>query len=72
MKSGKLNVVINSTEERFGDAPFLANIGKPQDDANVYRYYGLEPSWTENGMGKSVKEQKSDKSPYFEWEYLWP
>ena len=72
MKSGNVNIVLNLGQGQLDAAPFLANIGNPKDDASVYKYYGLQPSWTENGMEKPMKEQKSEKSPYFEWEYLWP
>ena len=55
MKSGKLNVVLNTTEKKMEAAPFFdpARIAKVPYDAYVYEYYGVQPSWTENSKTAS-------------------
>ena len=72
MKSNGVIVVLNRTEKKLDAAPFFdpARIENPRYDANIYRFYGLQPSWSENGMEKFKKEDKSEKFPYFNWEYF--
>ena len=70
-RSGRVTTMLTHTQN-LKSAPFFdpARIESSKYDANVYRDYGVQPSWTDNGMGKSMKEQKSEKSPYFNWEYI--
>jgi len=51
MKSGRLNVVLNSTETNLEYAPDFdaTKIDNPQYETEIYRYYGVQPYWTENG-----------------------
>ncbi len=52
MKSGRLNIVLNDTEANLEDAPYFdaAKIDNPQYEAEIYRYYGIRPYWTEKSV----------------------
>jgi hypothetical protein len=49
-KSGKVYLVLNSTETKLEYAPIFdpAKIDNPQYVADIYKYYGIQPSWTES------------------------
>lgn len=79
------NLMVNMSKEKFESAPrftadYLSNQQKAED---VYRYFGLQPYWTEgassgmedrsmggHNVGKPMKEQKSTESPY-DYDYMW-
>ncbi len=50
-RSGQFKVVLNSSEAKLEAAPFLdpTKTDNPQYEADIYRYYGIQPSWTEEG-----------------------
>jgi len=52
MKSGRLNIVLNDTEANLEDAPHFdaTKIDNPQYEAEIYRYYGIQPYWTEKSV----------------------
>ena len=54
MKSNGVIVVLNRTEKKLDAAPFFdpARIENQRYDANVYRFYGLQPSWSDMGTSK--------------------
>ena len=56
--------VLNMTRERLASAPrFVAkkDLSNRAFAENVYRYFGLEPSWTEGGYEKGIR---SDQIPF--------
>jgi len=56
--------VLNTTRERLVSAPRFDAKKDLSDRAfaeNVYRYFGLEPSWTEGGHEKGIR---SDQDPF--------
>ena len=59
-----VNVVTAMSGRRLEVAPFFdpARIEDPKYTADIYRNYGIAPSWTENGTGKPMEEQ-SKQSP---------
>ena len=50
-KSGKEMIVLNTDTEHMDFAPYLdpTKMNNPQYEANIDRYFGLQPSWTEEG-----------------------
>ncbi len=48
-KAGKKNIVLNTDTEHMDFAPFLdpTKSKDPQYEANIDRYFGLQPYWTE-------------------------
>jgi len=51
-KSGKEMIVLNTDTEHMDFAPYLdpTQMNNPQYEANIDRYFGLQPSWTEEGV----------------------
>jgi hypothetical protein len=49
--SGKEKMVLNTDTEHMDFAPYLdpSKMNNPQYEANIDRYFGLQPSWTEEG-----------------------
>ena len=53
-KGGKEMIVLNTDTEHMDFAPYL-DLTKSNDrryEANVDRYFGVQPSWSEEGAGK--------------------
>lgn len=50
-KSGKEMIVLNTDTEHLDFAPYLdpTKMNNPQYEANIDMYFGLQPSWTEEG-----------------------
>ena len=50
-KSGKEMIVLNTDTEHMDSAPYLdpTKRNDPQYEANIDRYFGLQPSWIEQG-----------------------
>ena len=50
-RAGKENIVLNTDSEHMDFAPYLdpAKTNDPQYAANIDRYFGLQPGWTEAG-----------------------
>lgn len=50
-KSGKEMIVLNTDTEHMDLAPYLdpAKVSNPQYEANIDMYFGLQPSWSEEG-----------------------
>ena len=48
-KAGKEMIVLNTDTEHMDFAPYLdpTKVNNPQYEANIDRYFGLQPSWTE-------------------------
>lgn len=48
-KSGKLDIVLHSTEAKLEAAPLFdaTKIDNPQYETHLYRYYGIQPYWAE-------------------------
>jgi sporulation protein YlmC with PRC-barrel domain len=56
--------VLNTTRERLVSAPRFdeqRDLSNRAFAGNVYRYFGLEPSWTEGGHEKGIR---SDQDPF--------
>ena len=56
--------VLNTTRERLVSAPRFAakkDLSNRAFAENVYRYFGLEPSWTEGGHERGIR---SDQDPF--------
>ena len=52
-KSGKEMVVLNTDTEHMDFAPYLdpTQTNNPRYEANIDEYFGIQPSWTEEGAG---------------------
>ncbi len=56
--------VLDITREKLASAPRFdpkKDLSNAAFAENVYKYFGLEPSWTEGGQGKGVR---SDQIPF--------
>jgi hypothetical protein len=51
-RSGRLDIVLNSTEAKLEAAPLFdaIKIDNSQYEVQLYRYYGVHPYWTEECM----------------------
>ncbi len=56
--------VLDTTREKLASAPRFEpkkDLSDPAFAENVYKYFGLEPSWTEGGQEKGIR---SDQIPF--------
>ncbi len=58
VKSGKMGVVFNADKEKFYEGPDWSNetLSSLKQATSVYRYYGIQPYWTE-GAGKTSSHE---------------
>jgi len=53
-KSGKEKIVLNTDTEHMDFAPYLdpTKVNNPQYEANIDRYFGIQPSWSQEGAAQ--------------------
>jgi len=71
----KREFVLDMSREKFASAPIFdkkADLGNRARAEEVYRYFGIQPYWTEGGSGSTMEHMKPgqpmEDSPY-EYDY---